>query len=171
MSLPSLPTELYLQILSYLDPASVISAAGVTPHFRKLVKDKLLRGWYLMYEDIEIAETEFKEAGELSMRPCYGCLNIVDGDDFFKFSGPRDSEEITKVRIGLDRALHKERRCFACDKKVGRKFEKAMISELFQVCRGKSDRRSVPLSDESKSKFLIYCVLALFFWAGIDVFG
>ncbi|ERF76051.1 hypothetical protein EPUS_01384 [Endocarpon pusillum Z07020] len=176
MSLPSLPTEIHLQILSYLDPASVVSAAGITPHFRTLVKEKLLRMVYLMYEDIECAETELKEAGELSMRPCYGCLNIVDGNDFFKFSGSpllnkEESKDFTAVRIGLDRGLHKERRCFACDKKVGRKFEKAMISELFQVCRGESDRCSVPLLEKSKATFVIYCVLALFVWAGIDVFG
>lgn len=179
MSLPSLPTEIHLQILSYLVPASVISAAGINPHFRKLVKKNLLRDMYLMYEDIECAASDLKEAGEPGMRPCYRCLNIVGENDFFKFSGPRESEDISKdilkditaVRIGLDRGLHKERRCFACDNREGKKFEKAMICELFQVCRGKSDRCSVPLSKESKANFLIYCILALFVWAGVDLFG
>lgn len=69
MSLPSLPTELHHQILSYLDPASVISAAGINPHFRKLVKRNLLREAYLMYEDIECAESYLGEAGEPGMRP------------------------------------------------------------------------------------------------------
>ena len=136
-----------------------------------------------MYEDIECAESDLKEAGELGMRPCYGCLNILGGDDFFKISGPPElkdgppesederSKDFTDTRIGLDRGLHKERRCFACDDKVGKRFEKAMVSELFQVCRGKSDRCTVPLGKESKSIFVIYSVLALFAWAGIDLFG
>lgn len=139
MPLLSLPAEIHLKILSYLDLPSLVKIAATNRYFNTLPTSKLLREAMLAYEEI----THHAIDGDVSWdcilwadfvvvvkHPCYGCLRMLSTDAFFKIRGNHGWEDLNVDGITLDYDLRKERRCLTCDADTGGKFKEAMKSRL-----------------------------------------
>lgn len=154
MPFGGLPTEILLQILPRLDLPSLLKLLSTNHYFKTLATDSLLGEALLSYEAVN--SDDLQDAG---IRPCYGCLQMLSENDFFKVRGSPGWEDITVVGLDLDRGLCKERRCYECDGEVGKKFEEAMKFELLQACNGEST--VCPDAElRSRSILLIYSILA-----------
>jgi hypothetical protein len=154
MSLAQLAPELHLQILSHLDLPSLLKVVATNHYFKNLMTENMLRKALMSYESAH--RSVFRT---IAKRPCYGCLRILRENDFFKIRGNLGYEDVTIVGITLDRRLRQKRRCYECDGKAGKKFERAMKYELLQAAKGIS--RVYPGAElRSRSILLIHSILA-----------
>lgn len=127
MPLTSLPVELQLRVMHFLDPVSYIRFTVTSHHFLSLREDEVMKEALLECE-IDWPD-DFIDRGLL---PCYGCLKLVDIDDLVMadslalYGDPRENtynrDQDKWIPFAGAGPLADERRCKACDDKRGGEF-------------------------------------------------
>lgn len=124
MSLTELPSEIQLEILSYLDVRSVLKLASTNRYFNKLPTKSML-GESLL----EFGKENHNVLLSHQKHPCYGCMRMCADGEFSDIAWIYFINASDQYNSGSQRH---ERRCSKCESEGEGKYDRTARPELHE---------------------------------------